>query len=66
VGIISVPTTVIVGELDIATTPDRAEAIAEAIPGAKLVRIPGAGHHSPLENPEAVTAALREHFARAE
>lgn len=64
-GIISVPTTVIVGELDIATTPDKAEAIAEAIPGAKLVRIPGAGHHSPLENPEAVTAALREHLARA-
>jgi len=66
VGIISVPTTVIVGELDIATTPDRAEAIAEAIPGAKLVRIPAAGHHSPMENPEAVTAALREHLSRAQ
>jgi pimeloyl-ACP methyl ester carboxylesterase len=64
-GIISVPVTVIVGELDIATTPDRAEAMAAAIPGAKLVRIPGTGHHSPLENPEAVTAALREHLARA-
>jgi len=64
-GVIAVPATVIVGELDIATPPDRAEAIANAIPGAKLVRIPAAGHHAPLENPDAVTAALREHLARA-
>lgn len=64
-GTITVPTTVIVGELDSATTPDKAEAIAAAIPGAKLVKVPQAGHHSPLENPEVVTAALREHLARA-
>jgi pimeloyl-ACP methyl ester carboxylesterase len=62
---ISVPTTVIVGELDAATKPDKAEAIAAAIPGAKLVKVPQAGHHSPLENPEVVTAALKEHLARA-
>lgn len=61
---IAVPTTVIVGELDAATTPDKAEAIAAAIPNAKLVKIPNAGHHTPLENPEAVTAALQEHLAR--
>ncbi len=60
---ITVPTTVIVGELDAATTPDKSEAIAAAIPGAKLVKVPQAGHHSPLENPEAVTAALEEHLA---
>jgi 3-oxoadipate enol-lactonase len=64
-GGIAVPTVVIVGELDAATTPDKAEAIAAAIPGAKLVKAPNAGHHSPLENPEAVTAALWEHLARA-
>ncbi len=64
-GTITVPTTVIVGELDAATTPDKAEAIAAAIPGATLVKIPNAGHHSPLENPEAVTAALEAHLANA-
>ena len=62
---VTVPTTVIVGELDVATTPDKAEAIAAAIPGAELVVIPGAGHHSPLENPAAVTAALSRHLERA-
>ncbi len=64
-GQIAVPTTVIVGELDIATPPERSEEIAAAIPGARLVRIPGAGHMSPIEAPEAVTAALREHLASA-
>ncbi len=65
IGAIRVPTVVIVGEMDIATTPDRAEAMASAIPGATLVTIPGAGHHSPLEEPAAVTAALEAHLARA-
>ena len=64
-GQVPVATTVIVGELDIATTPDKAEAIAAAIPGAELVRIPEAGHHTPLENPGAVTAALARHLDRA-
>jgi len=64
-GQIAVPTTVIVGELDIATPPERSEEIAAAIPGARLVRIPGAGHMSPIEAPEAVTRALREHLAAA-
>ncbi len=62
---VRVPATVIVGELDIATTPDKSEAIAAAIPGAELVRIPEAGHHSPLENPDAVTSALVRHLERA-
>lgn len=62
---ISVPTTVIVGELDVATTPDKAEAMAAAIPGATLVRIPDAGHHSPIEQPQRVTEAILAHLARA-
>ncbi|GAB4325810.1 MAG: 3-oxoadipate enol-lactonase [Dehalococcoidia bacterium] len=64
-GTIGVPTTVIVGELDVATTPDKAEAMAVAIPGATLVRIPEAGHHSPIEQPHAVTAAIAAHLERA-
>ncbi|HVP59876.1 MAG TPA: alpha/beta fold hydrolase [Myxococcaceae bacterium] len=53
------PTLVLVGEEDTATVPARAEEIAEGIAGARLVRIPRAGHMSPIDAPEAVTAELR-------
>ena len=39
--------------------------MAAAIPGARLVRIAGAGHLSPMERPGAVAAALGEFFAGA-
>ncbi len=58
---VRVPTLVMVGEEDVATVPAKAERIAGAIPGARLVRIPRAGHSSPVEEPAAVTAAL-QHF----
>jgi len=32
--------------------------IASAIPGARLVRIPRAGHMSPIDAPEAVSSEL--------
>jgi pimeloyl-ACP methyl ester carboxylesterase len=35
-----------------------------AIPGAELVVVPRAGHSAPIENPEAVTAALEQLLAR--
>jgi pimeloyl-ACP methyl ester carboxylesterase len=57
-GTIRVPTLVVVGEEDALTPPAEAEAMAEAIAGARLVRIPGAGHLSNLEAPGAVNAAL--------
>lgn len=57
-GRISVPTLVIVGEEDVATPPDKAERIREGIAGARLVRIPRAGHSSTIEQPEAVNEAL--------
>jgi 3-oxoadipate enol-lactonase len=56
---ITVPTLVLVGEHDALTPPADAQALAAAIPGARLVVIPAAGHMSPLENPRAVNAALR-------
>jgi pimeloyl-ACP methyl ester carboxylesterase len=55
-----VPTLVLVGEHDVATPPAKARAIVAAIPGARLVVIPGAGHTSTLEAPAAVTAAIRD------
>lgn len=59
-GEIAVPSLVVVGEEDTLTPPSAAEAMAAAMPNARLVRIPGAGHMSNLENPEAFTRAVRE------
>jgi YbgC/YbaW family acyl-CoA thioester hydrolase len=53
-----IPTLIVVGELDEPTPPARSEAMAEAIPGAQLVVIPGAGHLSPVERADQVTHAL--------
>jgi pimeloyl-ACP methyl ester carboxylesterase len=58
-GAITVPTLVLVGADDALTPPARAEALAAAIRGARLVTIPGAGHLSNLEQPEHFNAALR-------
>ena len=55
---ISAPTLVVVGDEDLATPLPDAERIASAIAGAQLVRIPRAGHSSPVEEPLAVTAAI--------
>jgi pimeloyl-ACP methyl ester carboxylesterase len=55
---ISAPTLVVVGDEDVATPVPRAEKIVAAIRGAQLTHIPRAGHSSPVEEPEAVTAAL--------
>jgi len=46
------PTLVVVGAEDVLTPPPDARALAKAIPGARLAEIPGAGHLSPLEQPE--------------
>lgn len=62
---ISVPTLAVVGELDVLTVPADSQAMAAAIPGAKVVTIPGAGHLAPTERPRAVAAALSEHFTAA-
>jgi pimeloyl-ACP methyl ester carboxylesterase len=56
------PTMVIVGEHDVLTPPDRAGEMAAAIPGAQQVVIPDCGHLSTLEQPQAVTRALEQHF----
>lgn len=55
---ITAPTLVIVGEEDVATVPAKAERITRRIRGAKLIRIPRAGHSSSIEEPAAVTEAL--------
>ena len=58
IGAIRVPTLIIVGEDDIATTPAKARRMHERIAGSKMVIIPGAGHTVTVEEPAAVNDAL--------
>jgi pimeloyl-ACP methyl ester carboxylesterase len=61
---IRVPTTVIVGAEDVATTPDKGERIHRGVLGSRLVVLEGAGHSSAIEVPDAVNAALDAHLRR--
>jgi pimeloyl-ACP methyl ester carboxylesterase len=55
----AIPTLVMVGEQDVLTPPSHSEAIASALPDARLVVVHGSGHMLLLEAPEVVTEALR-------
>jgi len=57
---ITVPVLWLQGEEDALMPPDGARATAEKIPGAVFKTIPGGGHLSPMENPEAANAAIAE------
>jgi 3-oxoadipate enol-lactonase len=54
----SFPTLIVVGGADGLTPPAEARTMAAAIPGARLVELPGAGHLANLEAPEAFAAAV--------
>jgi len=57
---VTCPVQVIVGEQDGLTPPAEAEKMAKAVKGARLARIPGAGHLPCIENPDAFNRALTE------
>jgi 3-oxoadipate enol-lactonase len=65
-GEIAAPTLVLVGEHDKETPLSYAEALANGIPGGTVQVIPGAGHISSIEAPEAVNAAIRAHLDAVE
>lgn len=56
---IAVPTLVVVGEFDQVTPALAAANLSAQIRGSTLVHIPGAGHLSNAENPDAFNAAVR-------
>jgi 3-oxoadipate enol-lactonase len=62
-GDIRCPALVIVGQEDAISPPDEMRRMAGAIPNARLVVIPDAGHLSPMERPTEVNGAI-EAFLR--
>lgn len=62
---VSVPAVVIAGAEDELVAISEAELMAAALPGGRLVVVPGAGHLTPVEARCAVMAALTDLIARA-
>ena len=59
----ALPTLIVVGDDDQLIPRDRSQAMADAIPGARLAVLPGVGHLAPVERPEAATALLVDFLA---
>jgi len=57
---VGVPTTVVVGELDVPCFLTMATVLADRIPGARKITVPGVGHMVNMEAPHVVNAVLRE------
>jgi 3-oxoadipate enol-lactonase len=64
-GAIASPTLVITGQADMSTPPAQGQALADAIPGARLVSLPAA-HLSSVEQADVFTEALLEHLTGME
>jgi pimeloyl-ACP methyl ester carboxylesterase len=60
-----VPVTVVAGEQDRLVSLAQSEELAERIPGAEIVRVPGAGHAVILERPDVVNDAISDLVARS-
>jgi 3-oxoadipate enol-lactonase len=61
-GSITAPTLIVAGAHDPSTPPEQGEAIAQAIPGARLVVV-DAAHMANVEQADRVTGLIREHLA---
>lgn len=57
---ITCPTVMIVGEEDVLTPVEQAQIIHQGIKGSRLYELNECGHLPPLEQPEAVTAILKD------
>jgi pimeloyl-ACP methyl ester carboxylesterase len=60
VGEIAVPVLVVSGTDDVMVPPETSEELHRAIPGSRMVVVPGAGHMLPLEQPGTFNRALGE------
>lgn len=62
-GQVDVPATCVAGSTDVSAPPERVRRLAEAIPGADFVVVPGP-HMLPLEQPTAFSEIIAAHLAR--
>jgi aminoacrylate hydrolase len=58
----SIPTLVVIGAQDRIARPPFGRELAAAIPGARLVELPGAGHGVPIHSPPVINQLLIEHL----
>jgi pimeloyl-ACP methyl ester carboxylesterase len=63
-GDITCPTLVLTGEQDVWSPPAQHAAMAQVMAGAQLCVVPHSGHMSTLEQPEAVSRAMRQWLLR--
>lgn len=54
-----IPVVIMVGDRDVLTPPSHSRVMAEALPSARLVTVPGSGHMLMMEEPQAVNDELR-------
>lgn len=64
-GQIVTPTLAITGELDTGSTPEMSRRLRDAIPGARLMVVPGVRHMLPIEDAPTLAAALSNFIADA-
>lgn len=62
-GGIEIPTLIVVGDQDVATTVEKSRRMYEAITNSRMTVIGGAGHSSSVEKPGEVTKALQDFLA---
>jgi pimeloyl-ACP methyl ester carboxylesterase len=65
-GRINVPTLAVTGELDPGSTPDMTRRLAEAIPGAKSIVVPGARHMLPVQDADVLAGAINDFIQESE
>ena len=62
-GTITQPTLVVIGDLDTSGTRAAAEKVADAVPGARIERIPEVAHIIGMEAPDRLAGLIVEHLA---
>jgi pimeloyl-ACP methyl ester carboxylesterase len=60
---LDLPALVVCGQDDAISTVEEMRGIAERLPQARFVEVAGAGHMSPVEQPQAVNEAIRQFLA---
>jgi pimeloyl-ACP methyl ester carboxylesterase len=60
---LNVPTLIIHGEADVIVLPEEAQWLAQTLPNARLVMLPGAGHVPTMTRSQQVADAIGDYFA---